>query len=244
MATEVAPGVHRLGNEIVNFYLVEADGGLTMVDAGLPGFRDQLEAFLRERGKFLADIDALVLTHAHPDHVGLAETVRAAGVRVYVHKADADQARTGKSHKRERTLLPYLRYRSTWRLLGLALRAGGLRPVKIESVSTFTDGAQLDVPGRPRVIHTPGHSPGEVVLVFEEQGALLAGDALCTWNPLTGRPGPQLMSGAFALSSERAMAALDRIEPIEAGVLLPGHGDPWTGGVAAAVARAREVGPT
>jgi glyoxylase-like metal-dependent hydrolase (beta-lactamase superfamily II) len=241
MAVEVAPGIHRLGNEIVNFYLVE-DGGLTMVDAALPGFREQLETFLRERGQTLADLDALVLTHAHPDHVGLAETVRAAGVRVYVHEADADQARTGKSHKRERSLLPYLRYGSTWRLLGLGLRAGGLRATTIESVSTFADGAQLDVPGRPRVIHTPGHSPGEVVLHFEGRGALFAGDALCTWNPLTGRPGPQLMSGAFALSNERAMASLDRIEPIEAGVLLPGHGDPWTGGVAEAVARAREAG--
>jgi glyoxylase-like metal-dependent hydrolase (beta-lactamase superfamily II) len=241
---EVAPGVHRLGNAIVNYYLVEADGGLTLVDAGLPGFRDQLEEFLRERSKTLADVDALVLTHAHVDHVGLAEAVRAAGVPVHVHEADEVQARTGKPHKRERSMLPYLRYGATWRLLLMAARAGGARAPKIASVSTFADGAQLDVPGRPRVIHTPGHSPGEVVLHFEASGALFAGDALCTWNPLTGRPGPQLMSGAFSLSSTQAMASLERIEPIDAGALLPGHGDPWTGGVAAAVARAREAGPS
>jgi glyoxylase-like metal-dependent hydrolase (beta-lactamase superfamily II) len=243
MPIEVAPGIHRLGNEIVNYYLVEADGGLTMVDAGLPGFRDQLVEFLGERGKTLANLDALVLTHAHGDHVGLGEIVRDAGVRVYVHAADADMARTGKPHKRERSMLPYLRYGATWRLLLMAARAGGARATKIAEVSTFADGARLDVPGRPRVIHTPGHSPGEVVFHFEGAGALLAGDALCTWNPLTGRPGPQLMSGAFSLSSEQAMASLERIEPIDA-VLLPGHGDPWTGGVAAAVARAREAGPS
>jgi glyoxylase-like metal-dependent hydrolase (beta-lactamase superfamily II) len=243
MATEVAPGVHRLGNEMVNFYVVEADGGLTMVDAGLPGFREQLEAFLRERGKALANLDALLLTHAHGDHVGLAETVRAAGVPVSIHEADADQARTGKAHKREGGMPRYFRHATTWRLLAMGIRNGGWRPVKVASVTPFADGAQLAVPGSPRVIHTPGHSPGEVVFHFEGHGALIAGDALCTWNPLTGRPGPQLMPGAFSLSSAQAMASLERIEPIEA-VLLPGHGDPWTAGVAAAVARAREAGPS
>ena len=87
MATEVAPGVHRLGNELVNYYLIEADGGLTLVDAGLPGFLGQLEAFLRERGRTVADIDALLLTHAHGDHVGIAEDVRKAGVPVHDPRA-------------------------------------------------------------------------------------------------------------------------------------------------------------
>src|SRR5262245_19062099 len=75
MATEVAPGVHRLGNSMVNYYVVEADGGLTLVDAGLPAFYRELEEFLRGRGKTVSDIDALLLTHAHGDHVGIAEKV-------------------------------------------------------------------------------------------------------------------------------------------------------------------------
>jgi glyoxylase-like metal-dependent hydrolase (beta-lactamase superfamily II) len=240
MATEVAPGLHRLGNEMVNFYLVEADGGLVLVDAGLPGFYDQLEDFLRSRGRSVADIDALLLTHAHPDHVGIAERVRRAGVPVHVHEADVQQARTGKSHPREGNLLPYLRHRALWRLLAMAVREGGLKTTKVPELSTFGEG-ELDVPGRPRAIHTPGHSPGHVVLAFES--ALIAGDALCTYNPLTGRMGPQLMPRAFAWSNERALESLRRFEDLE-GVLLPGHGDPWTGGAAAAVARAREAGPS
>jgi glyoxylase-like metal-dependent hydrolase (beta-lactamase superfamily II) len=241
---EVAPGVHRLGNALVNYFLIEDGGGMTIVDAGLPGFRAGLEALLRGRERTLAEVDALVLTHAHVDHVGVAEHVRAAGVPVYVHEADAEMARTAKVHDRERGMLPYLRYPATWRLLWMSARTGGLRPTRIAQVTTFAADGELDVPGRPRAIHTPGHSPGHVVYHLPDRGVLLAGDALCTMNPLTGRRGPQLMPGAFAQSSAQAMGSLERLEALDAGLLLPGHGDPWTGGTAAAVARAREAGPS
>jgi glyoxylase-like metal-dependent hydrolase (beta-lactamase superfamily II) len=244
MPTEVAPGVFRLGNQMVNFYLVEEAQGLTLVDAGVPGFRGQLEAFLRERGRGLGDIDAVVLTHGHNDHVGLAETVRAAGATVHIHESDAAMARDGHEQKPEGNALKYLRHAQAWKLLALFVRKGGLRRPKIAAVSTFTDGQVLDVPGHPLVVHTPGHSHGHVVFHMPDRGALFAGDALCTWNPVTGRPGPQVMSGAFAVSVADELGALERIEGLEAPVVLPGHGDPWTEGVPALVARAREAGPS
>ncbi len=232
MVVEVAPGVHRLGNEIVNFYLVEAEGGMTLVDAGLPGFYGQLEAWLRDRGRRVADIDAVVLTHGHSDHVGIGEKVRAEGVPVHVHEADADMVRDRKEQPREGSMRPYFRHAATWKLLVAGVRAGGARTPKIPVLTTFGgEDVVLDVPGHPRAIHTPGHANGHVALAFD--GALLVGDALCTWNPLTGRPGPQLMSRAFSVSSAQALDSLSRIEDVDAGVMLPGHGDPWTGGVAA-----------
>jgi glyoxylase-like metal-dependent hydrolase (beta-lactamase superfamily II) len=111
-------------------------------------------------------------------------------------------------------------------------------------VSTFAEGDELDVPGHPRIVHAPGHSNGHVVFHFPDRGALLAGDVIVTYNPLTGRSGPQIMPGAFNVSSAQAIASLERIESLEAGVVVVGHGDPWTGGVAEAVARAREAGPS
>ena len=244
MTREVAPGIHRLGNELVNFYVVEDGSRLALVDAGLPGFRGQLEEFLAGRGRTLGDIEAVLLTHAHGDHVGVAEVARQAGAAVYVHEADAEMARTAKPQSRERSMRPYFRYGATWRLLVTGMRLGAVRTPKITSVSTFREGDELDVPGRPQIVHAPGHSNGHVVFHLPDRGALLAGDVIVTYNPLTGRPGPQIMPGAFNVSSAQAMASLERIERLEAGVLVVGHGDPWTGGVAAAVARAREAGPS
>ncbi len=74
--TQVAPGVHRLGNALVNCYLIEDGNRMTLVDGGLPGFRPQLDAYLRSRGRSVSDIDAVILTHAHSDHVGMVEAVR------------------------------------------------------------------------------------------------------------------------------------------------------------------------
>ena len=246
MPTDVAPGVHRLGSELVNFYLVEGDGGLTLVDAGLPAHRPQLEGLLREMGRALTDIDAVILTHAHIDHVGIADGVRRdAGVRVHVPEGDAEMARTGKQHKRDGSMLPYLRHPAAWKLFMAFARSGGARPPKIEEVATFDSGAQeLDVPGRPRVIPTPGHSPGHVSFHLPQHGVVLAGDALCSYNPLIGARGPQLLPRAFAHSASQALASLDALEPLAADTVLFGHGEPWRDGIAGAVARARETGIT
>src|SRR6187401_1145115 len=107
--TQVAPGVHRLGNPFGNCYLLEEGNSLTLVDGGMPGFRPQLHQYLRERGRSVTDIEAVILTHAHSDHVGMAEGVRRdAPAPVHVHELDADMARTGKVHKRDGSILPYL----------------------------------------------------------------------------------------------------------------------------------------
>jgi glyoxylase-like metal-dependent hydrolase (beta-lactamase superfamily II) len=243
MSSPVAPGVHRLGSSLVNYYLIEDGERLTLVDAGLPRLRADLDALLAERGKRLSDLEAVVLTHAHPDHVGFAEHAREAGVPVHVHAADAELARTRKGGgKRERSMLPYLRNRATWRTLSGFARSG--IPPKVREVTTFTGGEELDVPGRPRAIHTPGHSNGHCSLVLADRGVVFTGDAMCAWNPLTGRQGPQIMPGAFNVSSETAMASLRALEKIDAGTVLFGHGEPWTDGLASCVARAREAGPS
>ena len=243
---QIVPGVYRLGTRHVNFYLVEDGGRYTVVDAGLPGYFGQVVHGLEALGATLGDVEAVVLTHADADHIGIAERLRnEAQATVHVHEADARMARTGKFKHTEGNVLKYMWRPSAWSLIAHFATNGGGRPRRIADVDTFTDGEVLDVPGRPRVIATPGHTYGHVVLVLEREGGVMfTGDALCSRNPLTGRTGPQLLPSAFNTATEQAMGSLERIEGVQAGQLLFGHGDPWTEGAAAAVERARALGPS
>jgi len=241
--TQVAEGVHRLGSRLINYYLVEDGDALTLVDAGIPGYRPNLDSTLAALGRSPGDIQAVVLTHAHGDHVGVAEQLRTeAGVPVYVHRADEELARTHKQPKRERSMLPYLRYGAALGLIAHMAHNGF--PPKIAEVTTFGDRDVLDVPGRPVAIPTPGHTEGHVSMHLPDRGVLFAGDALNSRNPVTGRMGPQIMPACVNLSSDQALDSLSKLEDLDAGVLLFGHGEPWTDSPAAAVGRARELGPS
>jgi glyoxylase-like metal-dependent hydrolase (beta-lactamase superfamily II) len=233
--------IHRAGTALVNWYLLEEGGRVTIVDAGCPSYRSQLDGALAEIGRTIDDVEAIVLTHAHIDHIGFAQILQdERGTPVYAHEAELPQARTGKAPKTEGGLLPaLLRYGTARKVVTHIVRNGGARPPKVARVESFGDGDELDVPGHPKAIHTPGHSPGHCVLHVAAEGSLFVGDALCGWNTITGEQGPILPPVQFNNSTAQARASLGRIESIDAQTLYYGHGDPWTGGAAQAVAEAR-----
>jgi len=240
---EIVPGVYGLGSALVNWYLVEQDQRLTAVDAGLAGFGGTLERDLAQIGRSLADVEAVVLTHSDADHTGLVPRLRAAGARVLVHERDEETLRKPGPKRGDaspRHLLPWLLRPTPWRLFGHMIRRGG-RPAKVEGAETFAAGSELDVPGRPVAHETPGHTDGSCALLFAGHGALFVGDAMCTWNPLTGASGPQLMPRPLNVDNAQCLSSLARIEALQAQVLLPGHGEPWRGAPATAVAQARAM---
>lgn len=234
----LAPSLHRLGEPIVCCYVLEEAGEVTLIDAGVPAYYSDLVAELAAMGRTIDDVRALVLTHGHEDHIGFAERLRADhGVPVSLHERDAALARGevgNPSGMRERKLGSLLRY-----LLWLA-RRGAMRTTSLTEVGSFEPGTTLDVPGALVVIHTPGHTPGSVSLHAPNHDALFVGDALVTDAVISERRGPQVCP--VTVDPDQALASLANIEEVEAHWLLPGHGSPWTGGVAAAVRAARDVG--
>jgi glyoxylase-like metal-dependent hydrolase (beta-lactamase superfamily II) len=241
---QVVPGVHRLGSDRVNCYLVEVDGELVAVDAGLTGYRELIESQLREIGRRREDVRTVVLTHAHSDHTGLATWFRDAGARVLIGAGDEDLARRPRPQRTDALPLPYLRHGEARSFIWHMVRNGALRPPPLEGLETYEDGQELDVPGRPRALHTPGHTAGHCSIVFPTVRALFAGDLLCTRNPLTGREGAQPMPRAFNVDTQQSIGSLARIEDVEASVVLPGHGEPAHTSPAAAAAAARAAGPS
>ena len=238
---EIAPGIRRIGSNKVNVYLVEEAGRITIIDAGLPGYWSDLAAELAEMGRTIDDVQAVLLTHAHDDHIGFAERIRTeASIPIGVHEADVALARgefkqtnEGGGSMRPIPIIEFLVY---------AIRKGYLRTKHIGEVTAFGDGATLDVPGTPTVIHVPGHTAGSAALHLPARGTLFVGDAFVTLNVVNGSVGPQLFSN-FSADNRQAVASLARLEPIEAKLILPGHGDPWTGGMADALRRVRGAIP-
>ena len=248
-AAPPAPGVIRLGDQEVSFYLVEDPSGLVLVDGGLPGHLPQLRSLLEDTGRSLGDIRAVLLTHAHPDHTGTVAAARQAGADVWVHQLDAAGLAGGarvaqRLAKPERSLLPYLiRRPATLRAIAYAGRMGGFKGSKVADPRTIDGSRPLaDVPGRPRAIPLPGHTPGSVGYLFPDRGLLFTGDALVTYDSLTGYHGPTVPARAFTHDGREALASLTALDTIDAGLLLPGHGEPFTGTPADAAAQARGAG--
>lgn len=236
---KIAPGIDRIGsNSMINSYLIEQAGEVTIVDAGVPGYYNDITRELAAVGRTPADVHALILTHGHSDHIGFAERLRREQrVPVSIHEADAALGR-GEVPNPSKGLGP-VKLRPVLGFLWFTLLHGGLRTPKLQQVATFGDGATLDVPGSPRVILTPGHTPGSAALHFESLGALFVGDAFATYAVTTGVRGPQV--APFTADAAQAVESLTRLDAISADLVLPGHGDPWTGGVQEAVRQIRQA---
>jgi glyoxylase-like metal-dependent hydrolase (beta-lactamase superfamily II) len=215
-------------------YLIQEAGEVTIIDAGAPGYWGELPAALAEMGSSLAKVRSVVLTHGHSDHVGFAERIRKENhTPIRIHELDAALAR-GEVPNPAKGFGPF-KIRPLVGFLLWGLRHGGLRIKPIREVVTFGDGATLDVPGSPRVILVPGHTPGSAALHVPSLGALFVGDALATRSVMTGATGPQI--APFTADRKQATESLGRLAGIDATIVLPGHGDPWTGGVDEAIRR-------
>lgn len=216
-------------------YLFAYDGGFLVIDPGwhAPEAFDALGGALAELNASLDDVRAVVVTHFHPDHYGLADIVRrTSGAWVGLHAADAAQLRS--SHDDIMTLVEA---NTTW-LLESGAPEDALQAVKfaahlvIENVFVakpdreLEDGDLLPVDGGElRVVHTPGHTPGHICLVDERRGVLLTGDhVLPRITPNVGR---------HPLSDPRPLGdylrSLDRLRSFDEARILPGHEWPFEG---------------
>ncbi len=244
LTEQITAGVYRIADGIVNWYLVVEDGEVALYDAGWPRSWPHIEAALGELGRTPGDVTAILLTHAHPDHLGAAEHARkACGAPVHVHAPELARAHGQAKGSSPFTLVPGL-LPTLWRPSATAfvLQAtarGFMFPTWLKDVTPFDAGHALDVPGRPRPVATPGHTEGHVSFVLEHQGVVITGDAIATLDVLTRARGPQLMPDPLNGDPQRTRASLDSLAGLQADTLLPGHGDPFRGAPRDAVSQAK-----
>lgn len=236
----VADGIWRLGTSYINWYLIRDGDAFTLVDTGLPRYWPQLLGLLTSLDAGVDQIAAIVITHHHPDHRGnISRASRTVPKPPLAHRADAPFLK-GEERLRVRGL-----YRFLWRPWYLGyfvhlLKNGVASAETASEVTHVGDGDELDIPGHPRVVYVPGHTPGSCALHLEDKSVLISGDALVTLDTSTGFRGPSIIRGPVTHDADLAMRSLERIEETSAETVLPGHGEPWREGIAVAVRCARE----
>ena len=235
---QLANGLHRIGSDIVNSYLVVEGDDVTIIDAGLPRYWHLLNGELARLGMTLDNVRALILTYGDTDHIGFAGRLsREKGIPAYLHPADTDRAKL--QVKKPNSGWGPVKIGPLAGFLWYSARQGGLRIPPAGELRPVEEGQVLDVPGRPRIIHTPGHTPGSIAVHVPAVDALFIGDTMTTRNVLTGVTGPK--PAPFTLQPEQALASLDRVKDVDATWMLPGHGPAWDGGVAEAVRLLRQA---
>ncbi|MAI60948.1 MAG: hypothetical protein CBB87_00480 [Micavibrio sp. TMED27] len=235
---EVADNVFRLGNEYFNFYLIRDGREFTLIDAGFPGFLGQVESLVRKLGGSLGDIRAILITHAHLDHVGFASTLKkTTGCPIYAHSLDDKRLRCGGAQ-----IPPWGLLLNAWRPHPIKMLATAVLnnvffgPSIREYIPFKQDGETLDVPGKSQVIFTPGHTFGSVSFWLPDRKVLFAGDALVTINMLTGKKGkPQITPRLTEDDRQQVLQSLNKYKDLGDLTLLTGHGDPWTGDIACTI---------
>lgn len=236
-----ADGIHLVAGNNTNWILVEDGGALTLVDSGYPGDRDAVEASVRELGHRPEDIAAILVTHAHVDHIGsVSHFVRRYGLPVYMSEQEVRHAR--REYLEQAT--PLLVAANAWRPRVLpwslhAVCAGATRNVSVPTAQAFPRPGALDLPGGPIPVPTPGHTSGHCAYYFPEVGAVVTGDTLVTGHATSAIEGPQFLLSMFNHDGPQTNRALDALVELDADVLLPGHGPLGRGPVREAVATAR-----
>lgn len=238
---QVGDGVFTIRGTDVNMVLLRDGRDLTLIDAGWLGDAGVIEQVVGELGHRPEDIVAVLLTHAHLDHVGaLNHLHRRYGIPAYTSAIEVRHAR-GECHESATPLdvIKRLTDRSTVGWAARITAAGGLRKNTVAHIQPFpTDGA-LDFPGNPVPILCPGHTSGHSAFHLPAAGAIATGDTLVTAHPTSRIQGPQLLPNFFNHSTPDTLTALTTLESVPADLVLPGHGLPYAGGVVEAVARAR-----
>jgi glyoxylase-like metal-dependent hydrolase (beta-lactamase superfamily II) len=228
----VTDGVYvlRLKFGYVNVYLLEARDGLALIDTGLGGSADNIDAALRILGRGWNDVKHILITHAHPDHSGSLNDVqrltdRPGGALTYAHRREALVIRGEMTS-------PVPRPETLSRLARLFLmlpRNEPAMPARVDVELKGDDVLNAVYPGLT-VVDEPGHAPGQVGFWLPDKRLLFAGDALMRM------PWGLVKPLAFVTPDmDEARRSIHRIAALDIETLCPGHGPPLASGAAAAV---------
>lgn len=238
--TEVEDGVIAVQGRDANWTILRDGQSFTLVDAGYPRYNSAVRNSVRKAGLRISGLEAIVITHAHIDHIGGVNALLGArNVPVFVGEAEVPMAIGAWTESATPMDVIANLWRPRYVPWGARVAvAGGTEHVRVPDAIGVGDGVVIEIPGRPRIIHTPGHTSGHICVQVGD--TLLTGDALVTGHAVSGRRGPQLLPALFHTDLALAEATLNILSALLASTIAPGHGPVWHGPIIEAVAEARE----
>lgn len=214
------------GMSIGRIFLITGRDGLTLVDASLSTkTAEKLEPQLATLGYKLADIQNILITHAHPDHIGgLASLQRHTNARTYIGHRDAAAARG--EQPIPRAPLDQLGFFDRLMAMG---NMPAPTPARIDAELKEGDTLDTILPGL-RVVELFGHSPGQVGYWWPEKRLLIGGDVLMhfPW-------GLTLPVRAFSVNMQEAQRSIVKAAELAPDILCVGHGLPIIGDAASKI---------
>src|SRR4051794_36406975 len=225
----VAHGVFGLRIVFVNVFAVSGEDGWILVDAGLAGSAGRIIRWAETHVGESAP-SAIVLTHAHFDHVGALETLLETwSVPVYCHREELPYVTGARAYPPPDPTVGG----------GLMARLSALyprQPINLagRAQQLPADGSVPMLPGW-RWIHPPGHSAGHASLFREEDRTLIVGDAFCTTKQesflavATQRPELHGPPAYFTTDWDAARRSVERLAALRPAHIAPGHGRPMSG---------------
>lgn len=219
---QVIAGVHQITVRGVNIILI-VEERLTLVDTGLPGSSGKIADFVSRLGRSIGELDLIIITHNHFDHVGgLPELRKITRARVAAGKADLSE---------DESALPYPGYlRRLMRSPPIAI----IRPLvyaRASEVDSHLVGGEVLSPlGGLKVIPTPGHTPGSISLFSPAKKLLIVGDTINNRHKDIRLP-PKGISNSLP----QAVDSIKRLAQLDFETLCCGHGRPMIGGASARI---------
>ncbi|WP_052585701.1 MBL fold metallo-hydrolase [Mycobacteroides abscessus] len=199
------------------------------VEPGYPGDTDAVLASVREIGHQLDDVAAVLLTHAHLDHIGaIPALIDRVGMPVYTGIKEVCHAR--RDYLQQITPAQMIRQLSTsrgrrWVAQTLVAVRGRVK-MAVPSATAGEESVLAALPGALTAIPTPGHTDGHTAYLMASEAVLFSGDALITGHPLSRRTGPQLLPAAFNHDQARTHDSARQLTALAVRTLVPGHGRP------------------
>jgi glyoxylase-like metal-dependent hydrolase (beta-lactamase superfamily II) len=222
---EVAADVFLGRGTDVNWVLLRDGRDVTLIDSGYPGDVERVEQSIRAIGSQPANVVAVLITHAHIDHIGAVNHFADIyGTPVYTDATEVEHAHREFLEQAS----PLDVARNLWRpgvapWLSRVLRVGAAKRVDVPSAEPFPNDGPLDLPGRPVPVPTRGHTSGHTAYHLPAARAVATGDELVTGHAVLRHTGPDVLPKFFNHGDPRA--AVTRLRELDADLILPGHGD-------------------